>query len=316
MKISVCSDIHLEFGDIDFDNTDSADVLILGGDILVATDIAQRDPYGVMGEHYRSNRFHDFFQRCAARFPHVILIAGNHEHYNGDFATTIPHLKDVLGYLSNLHILDKETWTLDDVTFIGGTLWTDMNQEDPETLAHIRRMMNDFRCVANSKRMVNRKVPVYKQNPDWTEDGKNGSKYLTQKIGEIESMIEIGHKFKQEASTFSPEDAVVDHRAMFDYVRTIVEGRFDQKFVVVGHHAPSRMSTHPRYKTETIMNGGYSSSLDEYIIDHPQIKLWTHGHTHEDFDYLIGSTRVVCNPRGYINYEPRADNFKLVTVEI
>jgi len=212
--------------------------------------------------------------------------------------------------------LDKETWTLDDVTFIGGTLWTDMNQEDPETLAHIRGMMNDFRCVANSNRMVNRKVPLYKENPDWTEDGKNGGRYLTQKIGEINSLIEIGHKFKQEVSTFSPEDAVADHKAMFDYVRTIVEGRFDQKFVVVGHHAPSKLSTHPRYKTETIMNGGYSSSLDEYILDHPQIKLWTHGHTHEDFDYLIGSTRVVCNPRGYINYEPRADNFKLVTVEV
>jgi Icc-related predicted phosphoesterase len=129
-------------------------------------------------------------------------------------------------------------------------------------------------------------------------------------------LIEIGHKFKEEVSTFSPVDAVVDHKAMFDYVRTVVEGRFDQKFVVVGHHAPSKQSTHPRYKTETIMNGGYSSALDEYILDHPQIKLWTHGHTHEDFDYQIGSTRIVCNPRGYINYEERADHFKLKTVEV
>jgi hypothetical protein len=64
------------------------------------------------------------------------------------------------------------------------------------------------------------------------------------------------------------------------------------------------------------MNGAYSSSLDEYIMDHPQIKLWTHGHTHEDFDYMLRSTRVVCNPRGYIKYEERADNFQLKTVEI
>jgi hypothetical protein len=64
------------------------------------------------------------------------------------------------------------------------------------------------------------------------------------------------------------------------------------------------------------MNGGYSSDLSEFILDHPQIKLWTHGHTHEDFDYLIGSTRIVCNPRGYINYEDSADKFTLKTVEI
>ena len=67
---------------------------------------------------------------------------------------------------------------------------------------------------------------------------------------------------------------------------------------------------------EEIMNGGYSSDLSEFILDHPQIKLWTHGHTHEDFDYLIGSTRIVCNPRGYINYEASADKFTLKTVEI
>ena len=152
MKISVCSDIHLEFGDIDLVNTDSVDVLILGGDICVAADIKQRDTYNVMGEHYRSNRFHDFFQRCSAQFPHVIFIVGNHEHYHGDFAKTIPHFKDVLGYLPNLHILEKETWVLDDVTFIGGTLWTDMNQRDIRTLHEISRMMNDFGCVNNSSR--------------------------------------------------------------------------------------------------------------------------------------------------------------------
>jgi hypothetical protein len=64
------------------------------------------------------------------------------------------------------------------------------------------------------------------------------------------------------------------------------------------------------------MNGAYSSDLDQFILDRPQIKLWTHGHTHEPFDYMIGSTRVVCNPRGYINHEACADNFKLKYVEI
>jgi hypothetical protein len=29
-----------------------------------------------------------------------------------------------------------------------------------------------------------------------------------------------------------------------------------------------------------------------------------------------GSTRIVCNPRGYIHYEDRADNFMLKVVEV
>jgi hypothetical protein len=84
----------------------------------------------------------------------------------------------------------------------------------------------------------------------------------------------------------------------------------------VGHHAPSKGSEHLKYKHDTLMNGAYNSVLDDFIMERPQIKLWTHGHTHEDFDYMIGSTRVVCNPRGYINHEERAETFKLKYIEV
>jgi Icc-related predicted phosphoesterase len=103
---------------------------------------------------------------------------------------------------------------------------------------------------------------------------------------------------------------------MLQYISTIVEGKHDQKFVVVGHHAPSKTSTKPRYQNDTLMNGGYSSDLSEFILDRPQIKLWTHGHTHDKFDYMIGDTRIVCNPRGYINYEECANNFEFQLLEV
>jgi hypothetical protein len=45
----------------------------------------------------------------------------------------------------------------------------------------------------------------------------------------------------------------------------------------------------------------YVSDLDDLIFDNPQIKYWSHGHTHESVDYMIGDCRVVCNPRGYYN---------------
>jgi Icc-related predicted phosphoesterase len=277
MKIALVSDVHLEFGDLDFDNDSSADVLILGGDICVASDMAQRDPYNTMGEQYRSNRFHGFFERCCARFPHVIFIVGNHEHYHGDFAKTVPHFKDVLGYLPNLHILEKETFVLDDITFIGGTLWTDMNRRDNRTLHDISRMMNDFRCVDNTNK---------------TEDGRGWP------------------------GRFTTTDAANDHDAMVAFIDQTIAANPAGRYVVVGHHSPSRLSTHPKYQHQFIMNGGYSSELDDFIQDRPQIKLWTHGHTHEDFDYMIAGCRILCNPRGYINYEERADTWRLKTVEV
>ena len=294
MKIAIASDLHLEFGDLEIANDDKADVLILSGDILVVKDIAQRDPYGVMGPEYRSNRYHDFMQRCSAQFPHVIYVMGNHEHYNGDFAKTETHLKDVLGYLKNVYVLEKEIKVIDDVTFIGGTLWTDMNNGDSLTLYHMKAMMNDFRCVENSNRVVNYKA--YEQI--------NGVDNRDKPI------------FKTRTAKFQPEDAFEEHAKFKGYIQQIIQGKFDQKFVVCGHHSPSKQSTHPMYADDTVMNGGYSSDMDEFIADHPQIKLWTHGHTHHPFDYVVGETRIVCNPRGYINYEPQASEFKLLTVEV
>lgn len=295
MKIAIASDIHLEFGDLIIKNEHGADVLLLSGDICVAADISRPDPNNFM-EGARSNRIVDFFKRCSFQFPHVIYILGNHEHYHGDFVTTADRIRSMLAsdQLSNVYLLDNEIRVIDDVTFIGGTLWTDMNRRDPLTLYHMTSMMNDFRSVKNSGRTVSYK----------TYEQING-------VDNRERPV-----FRERVATFSPEDAADEHDRFRGYIQQIVQGRFDQKFVVVGHHAPSRLSTHPRYAHDTIMNGGYSSSLDDFILDHPQIRLWTHGHTHEDFDYMIGSTRIVCNPRGYINYESRADTWQLKYVDI
>lgn len=268
MRINIASDIHLEFGPIEIKNTEGADALILSGDICVAADLTHKDV-----NDKRSRVIHDFFEMCCNEYDNVIYIVGNHEHYNGDFQRTIPHLKMHLqSYLENLHILDKSVVTINDVTFIGGTLWTDMNKEDPSTLYSMKGMMNDFIKVAN---------------------------------GEIDNR---GKPYKV-INRLTPDDVVVDHKEMLEYIRTVVKGKYDQKFVVVGHHAPSKLSTKPKYQDDYIMNGAYSSDLSEFILDYPQIKMWTHGHTHDNFDYLVGSTRVVCNPRGYIKYEHQADIF-------
>ena len=105
MKIAVASDLHLEFGDLNIENTDGADVLILSGDILVAADIGRPDPHNFM-EGARSNRYADFFQRCSFQFPHVIYVMGNHEHYHGDFATTADRIQAMLdgNQLSNVYL--------------------------------------------------------------------------------------------------------------------------------------------------------------------------------------------------------------------
>lgn len=298
LKIAICSDLHLEFGDLDLHNEENADVLILGGDIFVADDLrgfSYDDSGNIIAKSLtvtaKAERYSTFIIRCCERFKHVILIMGNHEHYHGDYANTAKIIKGSFSDQKNLYVLDKQSKIIDDVLFFGGTLWTDMNSEDPKTMRDIEHCMNDYRLIDNSNNMVSyRKMSTEPGNTSWT--------------------------MATRPAALLPEDTVKDHKAFLAELDAVLERHSNMPVVVVGHHAPSKASTHPRYKTEHIVNGAYSSNLDNFILDRRQIKLWTHGHTHEDFDYMIGTTRVVCNPRGYHGYETKADTWKLKTLQL
>ena len=291
MKIAVSSDLHLEFGPIVLENTDSADVLILSGDICTAKQFKNNPKERMMVK--------DFFKQCSLQFPHVVYIMGNHEHYNFDIVDTYDRLKAELADLPNIHVLEKETWEHDGVTFVAGTLWTDMNKGDPLTLWHCSKGMSDFQVIKNGNRMVQHKRNVYHES-ERNEDG---------------TLVVKTVDHYQSPSKWSPEDSVEDHKKMLDYIKIATENKTKQ-YVVVTHHAPSPISIAECYKHDTLMNGAFASDLSDFILDRPQIKLWTHGHMHNVSDYMIGDTRVVCNPRGYIGHEQRAKEFKLRYLEI
>jgi predicted phosphohydrolase len=70
-----------------------------------------------------------------------------------------------------------------------------------------------------------------------------------------------------------------------------------QKIVVITHHAPSKRSVPLEFQTD-LLSAAYASSLDEFVAS-SGAALWIHGHLHQAQNYLIGQTRMVCNPRGY-----------------
>lgn len=300
-RIAVCSDLHLEFGTIFLKNVGNADILVLSGDICVACDLEFLDLPNT-SQHHLALRYIDFFKQVSEEFSHVIYVMGNHEHYRGDFKYTYNILKRALTNFTNIHVLEKETFVLGDTTFVGGTLWTDMNKSDPLTLQRVKNAMNDFQCVENSNMMVSRKVPLY-------ED-----KELATDLNAVRKIT--GYKFKEDPSKFSPMDSVDDHKKMLAYIRHVIEGPSNQKFVVVGHHTPSFMSCSPAYANDTSMNGAFHSDLSEFILDHQQIKLWTCGHTHDKHWYYLDNTLVACNPRGYIGHERCADEFQLMYIDL
>jgi len=219
----------------------------------------------------RAQTYRNFLRRVSDEFPDVVYVAGNHEFYHGRWTASLDYLRQECNKFPNVHFLENQTWEKDDFTFIGTTLWTDMNKQDPLTLYYITNMMNDFRII--------------------TYDVENFRK-------------------------LSPKDTVLRHKDSVRFIKNTIESRQDRKYVVVGHHAPTLQSTHPKFADETIGNGAYRSDLSEFILDHPQIKLWTHGHTHDAFDYMCGETRIVCNPRGYEGYEPDSGWNRKIVIDL
>jgi predicted phosphodiesterase len=248
MKIQIVSDLHLEFSDITIENKTNADVLVLSGDIMIASKVHKPlSQYGVV--------FRNFLKKCSSAFPHVIYVMGNHEFYDsGKFFGSIEDMRMACGVHDNVYLLERDVKIIDDVVFVGGTLWTDMNKGDPMTLHAARDLMIDYKAIRNDL---------------------NGY------------------------TNIKPHDTVERHRKTRDYIFHIADEYKDKRVVVCTHHTPSHQSCHARYLSAYLMNGCYHSSLEELILDRPQIKLWTHGHTHDCFDYMIGDCRVICNPRGY-----------------
>lgn len=267
MRIKVVSDLHLEFSDVNINNNEQADVLVLSGDIMIAQDLHDYPEYvntsdqqaiangsGLSKRQQLAQRFRDFLKRCSFQFPHVVYVAGNHEFYQGKFYAGVDYLRTECAKFPNVYFLECDTKVIDEVVFIGGTLWTDMNRGDPLTQHAVKDMMNDFRVIRNDRR---------------------------------------------DYSRLRPSDVIERHLKTKQYFELVLKNNPDRICVIVGHHGPTFQSVHDQYKHDYLMNGAYHSDLSEFILDHPQIKLWTMGHTHHSHWYYVGNTLVVCNPRGY-----------------
>lgn len=267
MKIQIASDLHLEFGDIEIKNV-GANVLVLSGDVCIANDLYRHPASSKSTAAVEAARYREFFSRVSKEFDEVVYVAGNHEFYHGKWSTTADILRNEVSVFPNIHFLENEVFVYKGVTFIGATLWTDMNKGDPHTLYAVSGRLYDFSII---------------------RDDTKGYTPLR------------------------PATVAQAHRKTVAYINAVVSGMTEDKFVVVTHHAPSFQSVHENYRGEATINGAYASDLSGLVLDNPQIKLWTHGHMHDPQDYMLGETRIVCNPRGYVG-DYRTSNFDAAKV--
>ncbi len=133
MYFRLFSDLHNEFSNFQLPplDTDKDDVLVLAGDIGVATHI----------------KTFDVIKEWAPRFRKVIQICGNHEYYHGSLLRVKQKIRDHLGELPNWTLADDQVVRVDNVSFICATLWTDFNKSNPMVMNAVRSGLNDYNLI-------------------------------------------------------------------------------------------------------------------------------------------------------------------------
>jgi predicted phosphodiesterase len=224
-----------------------------------------------------SARYHNFFDQVSAEFPQVLYVLGNHEHYGNDWNYTLQNIRDRLSDRVNIKLMECESVEIRGVTFLGTTLWTSLSNRDPHVMWQIPNRMSDFTTI---------------------------------KHGVRRDMIH------NDPPRITPELWCQKHEHCREFLETSLVLGDSTPTVVITHFTPSYRSCHPKYSDQVIMNAAFHTELHDFIYDRPQVKLWIHGHTHDDFDYVINQTRVVCNPRGYVKYEDRVNTWALKYYEV
>lgn len=204
-----------------------------------------------------------------------VFVEGNHIGYN-NMKRSIQYIQTQLEKEfpidANVSYLYDNYKVIGDYVFVGGILFTDYKLYGEGMYFYNKQVavmsLNDFR--------YNRFNSLYDRPTD-EQDG-----YL-------------------KTTKVTPSNYESMFIKTFNAIKNACEMFPDKKIVVVTHHAPSAHSIDIIYETDKA-NGSYASNLENFILDHPNIKLWCHGHIHSSSDYMIGDCRVICNPRGYENY--------------
>ena len=213
------------------------------------------------------------------RFKAVLIVLGNHDYYGTNIHTFAQDYKVELNNqgLYNVYLLDREVVKFDDVVFIGSTLWTNMNKEDPLTVMHAPQyMIPDFNQIGEG----------YNVSEDYMP---------SKKLFKAETWLDINYNH-------------------FDYIKTLVEMNKDEKVCIVTHHGCTFEAVAEQFKNESIGNGYFFSEYSDFILDHSNIKAWLHGHTHTPVDLMIGDTKVIANPFGYPREHLGFDEYLTITI--
>ncbi len=143
MKVHYMSDIHLDFGAMD--QLPSGELLVLAGDVTAAACLSP-DFKDSRKQRVRSATLR-FFELVRKNFDVILYIGGNHEPYGLDIDESQTLIENYIGG-DGVYYLENKAATVDGITFLGATLWTDMNKGVSASERYVGLGLSDFHVIS------------------------------------------------------------------------------------------------------------------------------------------------------------------------
>ena len=207
----------------------------------------------------------------------TIIIAGNHDFYGRDMSLTIPQM------IAAAHATEGRVRFLDDAR-------TDFDI--------------DGRRVAMLGSIL------------WTDYKINGDERQIESMITASSGLNDHRLIAIDGRYLTPGRALELHeRSRAWLAEAVPRARIEADLViVVTHHGVVPEANAPEHRGGSLAPA-FASDLTEDIRQWG-VDLVASGHTHHPLDMMIGETRMVSAPRGYVGTEPGVENYIPVVIEL
>lgn len=246
----------------------------------------------------------------------VVYICGNHEYWGQDYFEEIKNVKYLVskpGY-SHIHFLHNDIIELHGIRFIGATLWTDLGQNfqwnGKNFVVRFHAAMGDFKRISAHQWYTD--ANIKKLNDFLSSNGLESSR--------IEEIID--------KKMFNPLIEIEENNIARQFLFKSIGEAFNGQTVVVTHHLPFKESWIKNFRMkeevltresfndeknfleaakgnvhsskDLLMMGFYTNNLKDILLNKNAPQYWFHGHLHQPIDDLIGNTKIISSPVGYM----------------
>lgn len=159
MKFRLWSDVHNEFGKVEFRRleSDKDTTLIIAGDWATPADPC----FDILG-------------LLCGQFKCVVFVPGNHDYWNSSIKLVDQSFRRFAEEHDNFRYLNPGVTIIDDTLVIGATLWTDCDKSSPLGLYRTKKYMEaDFSKIEEFKTLPQNWLYLHYLHRNFIQDSLN-----------------------------------------------------------------------------------------------------------------------------------------------